>query len=75
MKRLLAILVLVCLLAGCSEENAYIPTGGGFQGGSSPSSQPVTQVTGELRLAYDQSGSLHPYTASDLNNRALLSLV
>ena len=32
MKRLLAILVLACLvLAGCAEENAYIPTGGGFQ--------------------------------------------
>jgi len=75
MKRLLAILALVCLLTGCAEENGYIPTGGGFQDGSSPSSQPVTQVTGEVRLAYDKDGSLHPYTASDRNNRALLSLI
>ena len=75
MKRLLAILVLACLLAGCSEENAYIPTGGGFQDGSSPASRPVTQTTGEVRLAYDKDGSLYPYTASDLNNRALLSLI
>lgn len=76
MKRLLAILVLVCLvLAGCSEENAYIPTGGGFQDGSSPTSQHVTQVTGEVRLAYDKDESLYPYTASDRNNRALLSLI
>ena len=75
MKRLLAILVLVCLLAGCSEENAYIPTGGGFQDGSSPTSQSATQVTGEVRLAYDKDESLYPYTASDRNNRALLSLI
>ena len=75
MKRLLAILALLCLLTGCAEENAYIPTGGGFQDGSSPTSQNVTQATGEVRLAYDKDGSLYPYTASDRNNRALLSLI
>lgn len=75
MKRLLAILLLLCLLAGCSEQGAYIPTGDAFlQGGSMPS-QPQPQTPGQLRLAYDKDGSFHPYTASDMNNRSLLSLI
>lgn len=75
MKRLLAALILVCLLAGCTDQGAYIPTGDGFQEGSNAPSQPQTDTTGELRLAYNQGGSFHPYTATDLNNRSLLSLI
>lgn len=75
MKRLLAVLLLACLLAGCTEQGAYIPTGGGFQEDDQTPSQSQTQVQGELRLSYNQDGSLHPYTATDLNNRSLLSLV
>ncbi len=76
MKRLLAVLLLACLLAGCTEQGAYVPTGGGFQeDGNTPPSQSQTQVQGQLRLAYDQNGSFHPYTATDLNNRSLLPLI
>ena len=75
MKRLLAILLLCCLLCGCTEQGVYIPTGGGFQDSSKVPSQPQSTATGELRLAYDKNGSFHPYSATDLNNRGLLSLV
>ena len=75
MKRLFALLLIVCLLSGCGEEGAYIPTGGGFQDGITPPSQVQTQTTSPLRLSYNRNGSLHPYTATDLNNRSLLSLI
>lgn len=75
MKRLLAVLLLACLLAGCTEQGAYIPTGGGFQEDDQTPSQSQTQVQAQLRLAYDQNGSFHPYTATDLNNRSLLPLI
>lgn len=75
MKRLLALLLIVCLLAGCGDEGAYIPTGGGFQDGSTPPSQSQTQSTTPIRLSYNKDGSLQPYTATDLNNRSLLCLV
>lgn len=76
MKRLLAILLLVCLLTGCSTQpDAYIPTGGGFDEDTVTSAPVQTPTPTELRLAYDKNGSFHPYTATDLNNRSLLSLV
>ena len=75
MKRLLALLLIVCLLAGCGDEGAYVPTGGGFQDGSTPPSQAQTQTSAPLRLSYNRNGSMHPYTATDLNNRSLLCLV
>lgn len=76
MKRLLAILLLVCLFAGCTAQpDAYIPTGGGFDGDAVPSTPTQTSTNTELRLPYDKNGSFHPYTATDLNNRSLLSLV
>ena len=74
MKRLLAIFIMICLLAGCgSEYDAYVPTGDGFLGNDGNSSQ--IQTNSNLRLPYDQNSPLHPYTATDLNNRSLLSLV
>ena len=76
MKRLLAILLLVCLLTGCgTQENPYTPTGGGFDEDSVISTPNQTTTDTELRLPYDKNGSFHPYTATDLNNRSLLSLV
>lgn len=76
MKRLLAILLLACLLAGCSTQpDAYIPTGGGFDGDAVTSVPAQTPTATELRLPYNKNGSFHPYTATDLNNRSLLSLV
>ena len=76
MKRLFALLLIVCLLTGCGDEGAYVPTGGGFQeDGNTSSSQAQTQVQGELRLSYNQDGSFHPYTATDLTNHSLLSLI
>lgn len=74
MKRLLAVLILCCLLAGCTTQDAYIPTGGGLQGeGDTTQAQPQTEE--EVCLSYNQYGSIHPYTATDLNNRSLLSLI
>lgn len=75
MKRFLAILLLVCLLTGCTSQDAYIPTGGGIQEDNNNTSQSQTQIEGEVRLSYNQYGSVHPYTATDLNNRSLLSLI
>ena len=75
MKRLLALLIAVLLLAGCSDQGAYVPTGGGFQSNSSTPSQPQSAEAGGVALSYNKDGSLNPYKATDLNNRALLSLV
>lgn len=76
MKRLLAILLLACLLSGCTAQpDAYIPTGGGFDEDTVTSTPMQTPTDTELRLPYDKNGSLHPYTATDLNNRSVLSLV
>lgn len=75
MKRLFALLLVVVLLTGCGDEGAYIPTGGGFQDGSTSPSQAQTPGSAPIRLSYNKDGSLHPYTATDLNNRSLLSLV
>ena len=74
MKRLLAILAIVCLLAGCgNSEGVHTPTGD-VPGNTSPSS-PQTQATAQISLPYDKNGSFHPYHAVDLNNRSLLSLI
>ena len=77
MKRILAILLLMCLLAGCTQEGNYVPTGGGFQENDDSASQSPddSQEKKEMSLSCNENGSFHPYTAKDLNNRALLSLV
>ena len=75
MKRLLALLIALLLLAGCSDQGAYVPTGGGLQPNSSAPSQGQSAEVSQVRLSYNKDGSLHPYTATDRNNRALLSLV
>lgn len=75
MKRILAILILLCLLTGCVTQGEYIPTGGGFSDGDGSSVETQGQISGELRLPCNNDSSFHPYTATDSNNRALLSLV
>ena len=76
MKRLLAILILACMLTGCgTQPDASNPTGGGFEGNPVTSTPTQTPNATVLRLPYDKNGSFHPYTATDLNNRSLLSLV
>lgn len=75
MRKLLAIIMILCLLAGCTTQGEYIPTGGEFLGdsGSDGDNQADTQV--QLRLPYDRNSEFHPYTSTDVNNRALLSLI
>lgn len=75
MKRLLAVLVIICLLTGCTDQGAYTPTGDGRNPGNETPTQAPGETSGELRLPCDENGSFHPYTATDVNNRALLSLV
>ena len=75
MKRLLAILLLLCLLCGCGEQNPYVPTGGGFQENTGDPSQNLQQEEKVLRLACNSGSSFHPYTATDRNNRAILPLI
>lgn len=75
MKRLLAAMVIVCLLTGCAAPGPYVPTGGGLYDGTGVPSQPPVQSTAEVRLAYNKNASFHPYTSTDATNRSLLSLV
>lgn len=73
MKRLIAFLLLVCMLTGCTQQNIYLP--GSSQGGDQTPGQSPQETKKELRLACDLGGSFHPHKATDLNNRSLLSLV
>ena len=75
MKRLLAFLLLLCLLCGCSEQSPYVPTGGALQENTGNPSQTPQQEEKVLRLAYNSGSSFQPYTATDRNNRALLPLI
>ena len=74
MKRMLAILLLVCLLTGCTQPNTYLPGNGNQTDGKNPEQNTPAEKK-ELRLSCNMEGSFHPYTATDLNNRSLLSLV
>lgn len=73
MKRLLAMLLLVCLLTGCASQNVYNPTATTAPD-ENPSQNP-TEEKKEVRLSCNMEGSFHPYKATDLNNRTLLSLL
>ena len=80
MKKSIAGILLVCLalgmLSGCQAGPSQEPTGNGlFQ--PTTANRPTRPVTVEqvLTLAYDPDSSLNPYTATDLNNRLLFSLM
>lgn len=77
MKRIIAILLLLCLLlAGCGmEESPYVPTGDGLSNGENPTDPTTPQEKAELKLAYDPNAGFHPYTCTNPTNRMLLSLV
>ncbi len=68
--------LLLSLLAGCAGGAAYVPTGDGLDQNTvatRPSQGPVQAQT--LTLGFDPDSSMNPYTATDLSNRLLLSLM
>ncbi len=75
MRRLLAIVLTVCLLAGCTTQGVYVPTGGGLYEGTGVPPAPGVESEEEVRLAYNQNAGFHPYTATDAVNRCLLPLM
>lgn len=74
MKRLIALVLLLVLLTGCTQSNSYLPGVSTPDEGKQPGQSQQTEKK-ELRLSCNLEGSFHPYTATDLNNRSLLSLV
>lgn len=78
MKRILAALLCVVMLAGCSwEEPEYNPTGDALnQGGdASAATQGDSEQVRELSLAYYPDLGLNPYECTNYTNRALFSLL
>ena len=81
MKRLLSVLLcsllLMTLLTGCVEElSPYVPTGSGLYQPDMETVPGDTQPEGtELALAYYPDSSMNPFTATDVTNRALFSLM
>lgn len=75
MKRLLAALVIIFLLTGCTADGPYVPTGDGLYEGTGVPPQSVAPSTVEVRLSYNKDASFHPYTSTDVNNRCLLPLI
>lgn len=77
MKRIIAILLLLCLmLAGCgAEETPYVPTGDGLTDETATTAPTLPQTTKELQLPYDPDAGFHPYRCTDQTNRVILSLV
>ena len=77
MKRIIAILLLLCLLlAGCGVEEApYVPTGDGLSDETDPTAATPPAEKRELKLAYDPEAGFHPYKCTNPTNRMLFSLV
>lgn len=81
MKRIIAlflcVIVTVSLFSGCQQDEApYIPTGDALDYGGSDATKPTEDVAEQdLTMVYYPGEDLNPYTATDLNNRALLPLV
>ena len=77
-KRILAALLCLFFLAGCSGgETAYTPTGNGltYDDGIVPSPTEEEKEEKELELVYYPDITLNPYTCTDFTNRALFSLL
>ncbi len=79
MKRSISLLLCLCFiaaLAGCGQENAYVPTGDGLtpETGDTVYVPPV-ETEQNLTLTYYPDRSMNPYTATDFTNRALFSLL
>ena len=75
MKRLIALVLSLVLLTGCTQSNNYFPGFGTTPEDGKKPGQSQQADKKELRLSCNPDGSFHPYTATDLNNRSLLSLV
>ncbi len=75
MKRLLALLLGLCLLTGCATQGEYVPTGGGFSDEDNAPTVNQNETEQEIRLAYNQEAGFQPYTTTDTLNRSLLSLM
>lgn len=75
MKRLLALLALLCLLTGCGAPGEYVPTGGGLFDGVDSPPETMPDTIPEIALVCNTNESFHPYAATDRNNRSLLSLI
>lgn len=81
MKRILVILacLLICVLSGCSSEEApYVPTGDGLsweEDSPKDTTVPTEVQEQELVLVYYPDKTMNPFTCKDYTNRALFSLI
>ncbi len=78
MKKILACLLSLLLLTGCTiGKSPYVPTGNGLNAGITATvpmpDDPATEQ--RLTLSYDAAGSLNPYTDSNMSNRLLFGLL
>lgn len=73
---LIAMLLILSLLCGCNQQDAYVPTGNGLEGeGTLPPNLEQEQKEQTLSLAYHPGKTLNPYSCADYTNRALFSLL
>lgn len=72
----MALVLLLGLLPGCSQQREYVPTGNGLteQEATRPTEAPEPSVQ-ELSLTYYPEKGLNPYSCTDENNRLLFSLL
>lgn len=77
MKRLLAILLCVLMLAGCVDRgDPYVPTGDGLhQDVPTEPKETQPEQEKEITLAYYPDRTMNPYTCTNFTNRALFSLM
>lgn len=81
MKRLLAILLCICLLCGCSAGSGdpYTPTGDGLTPDENYTGPQITPTKpgqiATLSLPYYKEKTLNPFISTDFTNRALFSLL
>lgn len=76
MKRLLAILICLLLLAGCTpQKTPYIPTGNGLVSDdpTDPTSRPATAQP--MGLGYNKNHTLNPYDCTNPTNRVLMGIL
>ena len=80
MKRMLPILLILCLLlsfVGCGgyDYSGYIPNGGGLAGENQEPSKPNKNEDTIITLTFYKEKGLNPYLCTDFTNRALMSLL
>ena len=83
MRRLIALLMCLCIsctvFSGCSNQDAYVPTGDALEYDDDYTGPTVPHTEDEesqnLYLTYYPNVSMNPYTCNDYTNRALFSLI